>query len=79
MRNKLSNLGKHIDDHCSTGSELKTLGIRKMPTGYALMLMKEKNKYYWLRHDGKVGDYSLNKWHVYRGAKADAENNCLAI
>lgn len=79
MKEKLSNLRRHVEDHCSIGSEHKTLGIRKMPIGYALMLNPDRTHYYWLRHDGTESVYSWNKWDVYRGAKADAEKNNLYV
>ena len=58
--------GRRMDD---------SLGIQRMPKGYALMLNCDESHFYWLRHDGAESCIHWNKWAVYRGARADAEDN----
>lgn len=50
----------------------KSLGIRQMPDGYALMWDGE-SMYYWLRYDGKYGWKSWDKWYCWRSAKLNTE------
>ena len=66
-------LKDHINDHVSFGCRECSLGIQKMPDGYALMLDADGMYYYWLRSDGAEGHIHWNKWAVYRGAKANAQ------
>lgn len=49
-----------------------SLGIRKMPEGYALMLNPDRTHFYGLRHDGVETGIDWDKWAIYRWAKADA-------
>lgn len=53
-----------------------SLGIRKMPEGYALMWDGE-SFYYWLRHDGEEGLASWDKWYCYRSAKMNASGQIV--
>ena len=57
----------HIELGCSNMSA--SLGIQKMPQGYALMLNADQTHFYWLRHDGIESQICWDKWAVYRGAK----------
>ena len=50
----------------------QSLGIQKMPEGYALMLDADEMYYFWLRHDGAESCIHWNKWAVRKGAIADA-------
>jgi hypothetical protein len=63
-------LATHIADHVSMGSEdrSRSLGIRKMPEGYALMLNPDQSHFYWLRSDGAQSEVSWSMWAVRRGA-----------
>jgi hypothetical protein len=46
-----------------------SLGIKKMPGGYALMLNNDQTHYYWLRlGDELESDIHWDKWAVWRGA-----------
>jgi len=69
-------LDKQVLDHVNLGSHGMdgSLGIQKMPDGYALMLNRDKSHFYWLRHDGLESCICWDKWAVYRGAKRDSEN-----
>jgi hypothetical protein len=66
-------LSLQVKDHVRLGCVDKShsLGIRKMPEGYALMLNADYSHYYWLRHDGGESVIHWNKWEVYRWAKYD--------
>jgi hypothetical protein len=70
-------LSSQVNDHVKGGSvdKSKSLGIRKLPDGYALMLNADYTHYYWLRHDGEESVIHWNKWAVYRGAIND--NGCV--
>ena len=59
----------HIELGCSNMGN--SLGIQKMPRGYALMLNRDQTHFYWLRHDGKESQICWDKWAVYRGAQDD--------
>jgi hypothetical protein len=74
-------LSVFIDEAVSFGcvDVSESLGIRKMPKGYALMLNADHTHHYWLRHDGIESDIHWDKWAVYRGAKEDAEVSCGVI
>ena len=50
----------------------RSLGFRKMPDGYALMLDSDEMYFYWLREDGCYSPIDWNKWRVRRGALANA-------
>ena len=52
----------------------KSLGIQKMPAGYALMLDADELYFYWLCKDGHTSDIHWNKWAVRRGAVARAKS-----
>ena len=45
-----------------------SLGIRQMPTGYALMINNDMTHFYWLKMDGTESTISWDKWAIYRGA-----------
>lgn len=67
-----NSLQYHIDDHvtaCGSTDMSASLGIKKMPEGYALMLNPDKTHYYWLRKCGLESCIHWDKWAVYRGAK----------
>ena len=49
----------------------RSLGIQKMPDGYALMLDGDEMYFYWLREDGAQSEIHWNKWAVRRGAMLD--------
>jgi hypothetical protein len=52
----------------------KSLGIRSMPEGYALMLDGDGLYFFWLDQKGRTSVTHWNKWAVYKGAKIDAAN-----
>lgn len=70
-------LAVHVLDHVDTGCHGMddSLGVQKMPEGYALMLNSDESHFYWLRYDGVESCICWDKWAVYRGAKADKEKN----
>ncbi len=70
-----NDLSCHVSYHIKSGSRdySKSLGIRKMPEGYALMLNADESHFYWLRYDGVESNICWDKWSVYRGAKKDKE------
>lgn len=70
-------LAVHVLDHVDHGCHGMddSLGIQKMPEGYALMLNSDKSHFYWLRYDGVESCICWDKWAVYRGAKTDKEKN----
>ena len=51
----------------------KSLGIQKMPDGYALMLNSDKTHYFWIT-DNMESSINWDKWAVYRGAVANSSN-----
>lgn len=52
----------------------KSLGIRKMPEGYALMLDADEMFFFWFhRETGRESAIHWSKWVIYNRAKADAE------
>lgn len=69
-------LGKHVEEHEALGATRcdKSLGIRKMPEGYALMLNRDESHYYWLKFDGAEGSEAWDKWYVYHSANMNAES-----
>ena len=46
----------------------KTLGFRKMPPGYHLMLDSDQVYYYWLNDQGEHSAIHWDKWAIYRWA-----------
>lgn len=68
-------LATHIESHVLHGAEdrSRSLGIRKMPEGYALMLNPDQSHFYWLREDGVESVESWSMWAVWRGAMKVAE------
>ena len=70
-------LARHVAAHVDCGCrEISgSLGIQKMPSGYALMLNADESYFYWLRSDGASSRIFSDKWTVYREAKADSETN----
>jgi predicted NUDIX family phosphoesterase len=50
-----------------------SLGIKRMPKGYALMLDDDEVYFYWRCEDGRESAIHWNKWAVWRGAMADAQ------
>lgn len=51
----------------------RSLGIRKMPDGYALMLNPDYSHFFLLRSDGAESAIHWNKWAIYRWAVQDAK------
>lgn len=50
-----------------------SLGIRKMPDGYHLMLDADGACFFWMEEvTGRESVPHWNKWAVYRGARDDA-------
>ncbi len=65
----------YLDQGCEDVSA--SLGIQKMPAGYALMLDADRMYYFWLeRATGEISRIHWNRWAVYRGAKAVAARAC---
>lgn len=48
----------------------KSLGIQKMPPGYALMLDPDELYFFWLCEDGTESSIHWNKWAIRKGAVA---------
>lgn len=67
----MSDLTAHIKTHESIGSfdASGSLGFKKMPEGYALMLNPERTHFYWLSYEGEESCIHWNKWAVYKWAK----------
>lgn len=63
-------LEKHVADHESFGARRvdASLGIQKMPKGFALMLDADEMYFYWLACDGRQSVQHWNKWAIYNGA-----------
>lgn len=63
-------LDKQVADHESHGARRvdRSLGIQKMPDGYALMLDADEMYFYWLAYDGRYSAEHWNKWSVRKGA-----------
>ena len=75
MSKRIDNtLKEMVDDHVGIGSYCASdsLGIQRMPYGYALMLNSDRTHYYWLRWDGAESSIHWSMWACYRGAKLDA-------
>jgi hypothetical protein len=69
-------LAEHVKEHKSLGCHHmdKSLGIQKMPDGYALMLDADDLYFYWLRDDGAVSEIHWNKWAVRKGAVQNSKS-----
>ena len=50
-----------------------SLGFKKMPEGYDLMLNDDQTHYYWSKDDSIESDIHWNKWAVWRGAVAHSK------
>lgn len=61
----------HVAEYVKSGcyNVSGSLGIQKMPAGYALMLNSDQTHFFWLRFDGIVSVIDWDKWSCYRGAK----------
>jgi hypothetical protein len=70
----------HSDDYefyleCGCTNMDRSLGIRKMPEGYHLLLDSDDMYFFWMeRATGRESSFHWNKWAVYRGAIADKES-----
>ena len=62
-------IAEYEDSGCTNMS--KSLGIKEMPSGYALMLNSDNTHYFWIT-DSLESSISWNKWAVYRSAMADS-------
>lgn len=59
----------YLDSGCTDVSG--SLGIHKMPDGYALMLDADRSHFFWMeKATGAEGAINWNKWAVRRGAIA---------
>lgn len=69
-------LESHITEHEAMGATRsdKSLGFRKMPEGYALMLNRDESHYYWLKFNGDEGPEAWDKWYAYHSAMMNSEN-----
>jgi hypothetical protein len=47
----------------------KSLGFKKMPKGYALMLNSDRTHHFWIT-DSMESSINWDKWATYRGALA---------
>lgn len=75
LKNKI--LENLVSEYEKQGCLRASLGIQKMPHGFALMLNPDETHYFWLKHDGSEGNIHWDKWAVYRGARelaAEAES-----
>lgn len=65
-----------VSEHEALGSTRcdKSLGIRSMPEGYALMLNRDESHFYWLKFDGSEGVEAWDKWYVYHSATMNSES-----
>lgn len=72
----LDRLADQVSEYEALGSTRrdKSLGIRSMPEGYALMLNRDESHYYWLKFDGSEGPESWDKWYVYHSATMNSES-----
>ena len=46
----------------------RSLGIQKMPEGYALMIDADEIYFFWLDKDGNTSVEHWNKWAVWKSA-----------
>ena len=63
-------LADHVRDYEQLGCERrdKSLGIKSMPDGYALMLDTDRMYYFWVDGKGKTSVEHWDKWAVWRSA-----------
>jgi hypothetical protein len=63
-------LEDHVREHETHGARRcdQSLGIHKMPDGFALMLDADEMYFYWLAYDGRYSDIHWNKWAVRKSA-----------
>lgn len=52
-----------------------SLGFKKMPEGYDLILNDDQTHYYWSKDDVMESDIHWNRWAVWRGAVAHSKLN----
>ena len=53
-----------------------SLGIKKMPEGYALMINDDRTHHYWLRLSDELESViHWDKWSVWRGAVNHSKQN----
>lgn len=60
---------EYVESGCFDVSD--SLGIQKMPKGYALMLNADQTQFFWISTKAE-SCISWDKWAAYRGAKKDA-------
>lgn len=68
MPDKERQLRDAIVKEVEMGCCKRSLGVVKMPPGYALMSTRDL-RYYWLRYDDKCSNLLLDRWEIYRQAK----------
>jgi len=67
----------HPDDYryyleCGCDDVSHSLGIQKMPDGYALMLDADGMYFFWMeKSTGRESAIHWNKWDIYQSAKHD--------
>ena len=73
----MNNLDLHVKDNVYVGAydASDSLGIVKMPNGYALMQTQDGAHFYWIDSFGRESCICWDKWSVYRGAKRDSIAN----
>jgi len=76
MSDIVERLASHVAEHEVLGASRcdKSLGIRSMPEGYALMLNRDESHFYWLKFDGSEGVEAWDKWYVYHSATMNSES-----
>lgn len=76
MADLVERLKAHVAEHEALGATRcdRSLGIREMPEGYALMLNRDESHFYWLKFDGSEGFEAWDKWYVYHSATMNSEN-----
>lgn len=58
---------------CGCRDVSNSLGIQKMPEGYALLLNADESHFFWMeRATGRESVQDWDKWNVWRGAHEDA-------
>lgn len=63
---------------CGCEDRSGSLGIQRMPDGYALMLNADRDFYFWVeKATGRESAYHWDKWAVYRWAKARAADTTI--
>lgn len=74
-----TDLAKQVTDHERHGARRvdRSLGIHKMPDGFALMLDADEMYFYWLAYDGRYSSIHWNKWAVWRGARNRADGQAV--